>query len=55
MVRGRKPLYGKSMNELYSVRITSEQKEILVKNAWIKKEIDEMVRNYLSTFVIDNK
>lgn len=50
MTRGRKRERG-SKRELISIRITEEQKEIINKNDWIKKEIDEMVRNYLNTYL----
>lgn len=53
MARGRKKVTG-AKRELISIRLTEQQKEIINKNKWIKKELDEMVRNYLNVFTVDN-
>lgn len=37
--------------EVYSIRITKEQKEILRNNEWIKKELDKYLLDYLECFV----
>lgn len=34
----------------YSIRITSEQKQLLKKNDWIKEELDKIVRDYLKIY-----
>lgn len=49
MSRGRKKEKG-AKRELISIRITEEQKEVIKKNNWIKKEIDKTVRAYLDAF-----
>lgn len=36
---------------VYSIRITSEQKQLLKKNDWIKKELDKIVINYLKIYL----
>lgn len=37
--------------EVYSIRITKEQKEVLRKNEWIKKELGKYLLDYLECFV----
>lgn len=34
-----------------STRITEQQKEVLDKNKFIKKEIDEMIRKYVDNYL----
>ncbi|WP_171011452.1 hypothetical protein [Haloimpatiens lingqiaonensis] len=53
MARGRKKVDG-SLREVISTRISQEQKEVLNKNVWIKKDIDKMIRDYLQSFVFKN-
>lgn len=48
-MRGRKK-QSNSYTETISIRITEEQKEILKKNEWMRKEIKEYVREYLEVF-----
>lgn len=36
---------------VYSIRITKSQRELLVKNDWIKKELDKMVLEYLNNYL----
>lgn len=50
MTRGRKKERG-SKREVISIRITEEQKEVINKNDWIKKEIDKIVREYINTYL----
>lgn len=37
-------------NNVYSIRITKEQKQILKKNDWIKKDLDKLVRDFLKIY-----
>lgn len=50
MTRGRKKV-ANAKRELISIRLTEQQKEVINKNKWIKKDIDEMVRNYLNAYI----
>lgn len=50
MPRGRKKQEG-SKTEVISIRITKDQKELIKKNNWIKKDIDKMVREHLNAFL----
>lgn len=34
-----------------SIRIQEQHKSIIDKNKWIKKEIDNIIRTYLDTFI----
>ena len=36
--------------EVYSIRITKGQKELLRNNEWIKKELDKFLLEYLESF-----
>lgn len=49
MVRGRKKQEN-SLNKVLSIRITKEQKEIINNNNFIKKEIDNLVREHINTY-----
>lgn len=49
MPRGRKKT-SNPLDELISIRITKEHKELLKKNKNIKKEIDIMVRDLLDVY-----
>lgn len=49
-MRGRKEAYN-SYSELFAVRITKNQKEILDKNQWIKEEVIELVRNHINIYI----
>lgn len=48
-MRGRKKQEN-SFTEILSIRITEEQKLILVNNKWIAAELREYVREYLDAF-----
>lgn len=48
-MRGRKKLPN-AYREVISIRITEQQKDIINKNKWIKKDIDKVVREYLTAF-----
>lgn len=37
-------------SSVYSIRVTSEQKQILKKNDWIKNDLDKMVRDFLKIY-----
>ena len=37
-----------------SIRIQEQHKDVLDKNKWIKKEIDNMVRTFLDSFIQKN-
>lgn len=50
-MRGRKK-DANAKREVISTRITEEQKEIINKNKWIKKDIDKIVRDYIDAFTI---
>ncbi|MBU5228111.1 hypothetical protein KQI36_15875 [Clostridium senegalense] len=50
MARGRKREKD-SKREVISIRITEEQKEVLNRNIWIKKDIDKLVRDYINVFL----
>ena len=50
MGRGRKKKVN-ALNENISIRVTAEQKEVIKKNEWVKKEINDLVRNYLNYYV----
>lgn len=54
MSRGRKKIEGAN-NEVFSMRISKSQKEVLEKNKFIKNDIVNYVRNYLSSYVMDKK
>lgn len=49
-MRGRKKKEN-SLTEMIGVKLTKEQKDIIKKNPWIKKEIDIQVRNYINIYV----
>ena len=49
MARGRKREKD-SKREVISIRITEEQKEVINRNIWIKKDIDKLVRDYINVF-----
>ena len=51
-MRGRKLIGDQKLEELFAVRISKEQKEVIRKNKWIKKELDKQVREYLELFVM---
>ncbi|WP_373899730.1 hypothetical protein ACER0A_014455 (plasmid) [Haloimpatiens sp. FM7315] len=53
MSRGRKKI-NNAKKEVISVRITSEQKEVLDKNPWLRLELNKYVRDYLQAFVFKN-
>lgn len=46
---GRKMKAG-AKREIYSIRISEDEKEFLKKNPGLKKELDEYVRMYLEAF-----
>lgn len=50
MTRGRKKKEN-ALRENITIRITEEQKEVMKKNEWIKKELNDIVRNYLNTYL----
>ena len=49
-MRGRKKIKD-AKKEVISIRITTQQKEVINKNSWIKRDIDKMVREYLNSFI----
>ena len=48
---GRKKLENK-YNAVFGIRLTKEQKEILEKNEWLKKEMVNRFREELETYVM---
>ena len=51
MVRGRKPdLTKEPLNAIFSLRIKASHKELLTKNPWIKKELEDYIRTHLEGF-----
>jgi len=36
---------------VYSIRITTEQRQLLKKNLWIKIQLDQLVRDYLKIYL----
>lgn len=50
MSRGRKR-EPDAKREVISIRINEKQKEIINKNQFIKKEIDELVRRYVDNYM----
>lgn len=38
-------------NCVYSIRLTEEQKDILKKNEWIKRELDKIVIQYINNYL----
>lgn len=36
---------------VYSIRLSKEQKDILKRNEWIKKELDKMVLQYINNYL----
>lgn len=36
--------------DVYSIRLTKKQKEIIKKNKWIKAELDKVVLNYINLY-----
>lgn len=36
--------------DVYSIRLTKKQKEIIKKNKWIKEELDKMVLKYINIY-----
>lgn len=51
-MRGRKPKEN-SFSALISIRITKDQKEVILKNKWLKDDLVKYVREYLQDFVMD--
>ena len=49
-MRGRKKKED-ALNEVISTRITEEQKQLINKNKWMKKEIDKQIRTYLNAYL----
>ena len=46
--------YKKNLKKyVYSIRINKSQRELLVKNDWIKKDLDKLVRDYLNNYLQD--
>lgn len=41
-----------SYTETVSFRITKEQKEVLEKNKWIKDDLRDQIRDYISMFIM---
>lgn len=41
-----------SYTETVSFRITKEQKEVLDKNKWIKDDLRDQIRDYISMFIM---
>ncbi|MDO4534849.1 MAG: hypothetical protein Q4B63_03445 [Clostridium perfringens] len=39
-----------SLSSVFSIRIKSSQKELLNKNPWIKREIEDYIRTHLDGF-----
>lgn len=40
----------KSSTAVFSIRIKSSQKELLAKNPWIKRELEDYIRTHLDGF-----
>lgn len=36
---------------VYSIRLTKSQKDLLIKNEWIKKELDKIVIDYINIYL----
>lgn len=51
LARGRKKKENSFVNTI-SIKITDKQKETLLKNNWLKEEIDEIVRIHLDLFIM---
>lgn len=41
-----------SFNECISIRVTKNQKEILVNNKWIADEIKDLVRKHINLYIM---
>ena len=52
-MRGRKKIDG-ALREVISIRITEQQKDVLDKNKWIKRELDKMIREYIDIYIVKN-
>lgn len=50
MVRGRKK-QPNSYNQVLTMRITTEQQNLIKKNKWIKEEITKQVRDYIDVYL----
>lgn len=37
--------------DVYSIRLTKKQKEILKRNKWIKEELDKIVLGYINNYI----
>ena len=42
----------KLKRSVYSIRITDDEKQILKKNDWIKRDLDKLVRDFLKIYSI---
>jgi hypothetical protein len=51
ILKGRKKKE-QPFNECISIRVSKNQKEVLIKNKWIKDELKDIVRDYLESFVM---
>lgn len=47
---GRKKIEN-AKNKVISIRITSQEKDLLKNNPMIKREIDKLVRNYIKVYL----
>lgn len=51
MARGRKPDPTKEpLSAIFSIRIKSSHKDLMAKNPWIKKELEDYIRTHLEGF-----
>lgn len=48
-MRGRKKKEN-SLNQCFSIKLTSKQKETLNKNEWMKKELANYIRDYINSY-----
>lgn len=50
MTRGRKKQGEKKKEEVISFRVTTEQKQVLIKNPWLKEELKKEVIHFLNAY-----
>lgn len=42
----------KLKRSVYSIRITDDERQILKKNDWIKRDLDKLVRDFLKIYSV---
>ena len=51
LMRGRKPIGTDAKTEMFTMRLTKKEKDVLDKNKWIKEEIMKEIREKINMYV----